>query len=277
MVGKSRLFSSAGQISAIRVTSMIIIDTHMHLGTSRFSGVTTTEDDILQAMERHRVAAGLIMPQPTLEDVPAVHRSIARFAAAHPGRIYGIASIDPWLEAAEYRRQMAVCMEDYGFVAIKLHPLGHNISPLSSYCDKVYEAAAFYGVPVIVHTGLGAPNALPALVIEPARRFPQVTFILAHAGFAVYTDEAIVAAGVCGNIVLEPSWCPVYAVKRMLDKLGAGRLIMGSDHLDNLPVELAKYQSAVPNEEVRSRILYHNPQQLFKLQVPASAIPHASS
>lgn len=244
-----------------------IIDTHGHLGISRFSGVETREEEIMDAMDLSRVMASLIMPQPTLEDIPSVHDRIARMSQANKNRIFGIASIDPWLNEQEYSDQIKVCIEKHQFIAIKLHPMGHNISPLSPRCNKLYEAAEFYDIPVIVHTGIGNPNSLPSLVIDPAKRFPKVKFVLAHAGFAVYTEEAIVAAKYCDNIILEPSWCPTYTVKRMINEIGLDRMIMGSDHLSNLPVELIKFKSIGLKETELETIFYHNANELFKLNL----------
>ena len=59
----------------------------------------------------------------------------------------------------------------------------------------------------MVHTGPGIPFALPALCIPAARKYPDLKIVLAHAGFAVFTAEAQVAATVCDNLYLETSWC----------------------------------------------------------------------
>src|SRR5690606_4776203 len=130
----------------------------------------------------------------TLEDVPSVHRDISKLVEQFPGRIYGMVNMDPWMDEEAYREEARRCIEEYGFVALKLHPMGHNVSPLSPLSEKIYELARDLQVPVIVHTGFGTPFSLPSLLIEPAGRYPDVTFVLAHAGFAIYTDEAIVAA-----------------------------------------------------------------------------------
>jgi predicted TIM-barrel fold metal-dependent hydrolase len=122
-------------------------------------------------------------------------------------------------------------------------------------------------VPVLVHTGLGTPFSLPSLVIDAARRYPDVTFILCHAGFAVYTDEAIVAAKYCDNIVLEPSWCQTYTVAKMIKTIGAERIVMGSDHLTNLPVELVKFRSIGLSDNELELILYTNAKRIFQLDV----------
>src|SRR5258708_5313851 len=101
----------------------MIIDSHQHLGRSMFSGVVTTEGDLLQAIQRHGVDVALVMPQPTLEDIRAVHDLIAEAVGRNPGRLFGMASINPWWGEADYRAEARRCVGDLGFVALKLHPL----------------------------------------------------------------------------------------------------------------------------------------------------------
>lgn len=113
-------------------------------------------------MDKHNITASFVMPQPTLESIPDVHQKIAEMARKYPERIYGMASLDPWMSEEEYLSQVHTCIVDYAFIAIKLHPLGHNIPPLSPLCNKIYEAARQYKVPVIVHTGIGNPFSLPS-------------------------------------------------------------------------------------------------------------------
>jgi predicted TIM-barrel fold metal-dependent hydrolase len=243
----------------------MIIDTHQHLGRSMFSGVVTTEPELLAAMEQHGVDVLLVMPQPTLDDIRRIHDQIAEVARRNAGRILGMASINPWLPEAEYAAEACRCVTELGFVAIKLHPLGHNIAPNHAECDKVFRLAGELRVPVIVHTGLGTPWSLPSLCISPALRYPQVPIILAHAGWGLYSSEAVVAAEVCPNIYLEPSWCPTYAALGMIRKLGSDRVLFGSDHLTNLPVELTKYRSIGLTEEELKAVLGETAKRVFGL------------
>lgn len=243
----------------------MIIDTHQHLGRSMFSGVETTESELVSAMDRHGVDIALVMPQPTLDSIPEIHDQIAQTAERQRGRLYGMASISPWCSETDYAAEVHRCVRQLGFVAIKLHPLGHNLPPTHREAEKVFRHAAELGVPVIVHTGLGAPWALPSLCISPAKRFPSVPIILAHAGWGIYSSEAVVAAEVCSNIYLEPSWCPTYAVRQMIDRFGAERVLFGSDHLTNLPVELVKYRSIGLTEEQLAQIFERTPRKIFPL------------
>jgi len=130
---------------------------------------------------------------------------------------------------------------------------------------KVFSTASALGVPVIVHTGLGVPWALPSLCIPPARQFSDTPIILAHAGYGVYTAEAYVAASVCENIYLEPSWCTVEDLKMLTNKVGAQRIMLGSDVPANLPVELAKYRAANLSDTELENCFWKTANRMFQL------------
>ncbi|HEU5317110.1 MAG TPA: amidohydrolase family protein, partial [Chloroflexota bacterium] len=210
---------------------MDIVDTHGHLGPSPTGvGQETRESDVLGAMEAHGVSATLVMPQSLQVDERAAHDRVHAFAQANPGRIYGMASISPlWGEDAYYAEARR-CVRDLGFKALKLHPGSYNTSPLLPRAEKCFRAAAELGVPLIVHTGAGAPPSLPSLIIPRAQQFPDLTIVLAHAGYAIYCEEALVAALTCPNVVLEPSWCQYYNAARMTREIGSQRMVIGSDH-----------------------------------------------
>ena len=249
---------------------MDVVDTHGHLGPSPTgSAGEITEAEVLAAMEANGVAATLVMPQSLQADEPAAHDRIAAFAAVHPGRIFGMASISPLLEEAAYYAEARRCVRDLGFKAIKLHPASYNTAPTQPRAEKCFRAAADLGVPLIVHTGLGAPAALPSLLIPRAQQFPDLPIVLAHAGFVAYADEALVAAQVCPNVYLEPSWCQYYQAKKMAAAIGSGRMLMGSDHPPNLVVELAKWRATGLPEADLANALGGTARRLFRLPAPA--------
>jgi predicted TIM-barrel fold metal-dependent hydrolase len=222
---------------------MKIIDSHCHLGVSNLSGRSITESDLLTAMDAYDVDISLVMPHAVMDDLAAAHDAVADLCQRHPERFRGMVNLSPLWEEADYRREAARCVRDLGFVALKLNPMQHLTSPIMANANKVFDSASDLGVPVIVHTGLGAPWSLPALSIPQARRHPDLPIILAHAGFAVYTSDAYVAALECDNIYLEPSWCGINEVQWLIKELGADRILFGSDLPENLPVELVKYKS----------------------------------
>ncbi|WP_157744874.1 amidohydrolase family protein [Micromonospora coxensis] len=219
-----------------------LVDVHGHFGRSAATGYSSGAADLLQAMDRHGIATTLVMPQPTADRGTAdrVHAEITEAVAGHPGRLYGIVNLDPRLPEAEYRRAADHLLARAGFVAVKIHTAGFAVAPDDPVCDKVFRAAADHDVPVMVHTGLGGPHTLPQRVVEPARRYGPRPVVLCHAGFGAFCAEAIEVAVSTANVHLEPSWCPAFSVRQMVRRLGAHRVMFGSDHIENIPVELAK-------------------------------------
>lgn len=244
----------------------LVIDAHCHLGTSLLSGVEITEEGLLATMRGHGIDHALVMPQPHQGlEVVAIHDRIARLAEAQPGVIYGMANISCRLPEDAYRREAMRCVVELGFKALKIDPSVHAIPPNHPVAEIVFATAQELGVPVIIHTGLGAPFALPALAIPPARQYPDVTIVLAHAGYGVYYPEALVAAQVCPNIVLEHSWSPSFQIEAMTKSIGADRVIFGSDHLTNVAPELAKLQAIDLDDAQLAAILGRNAQRVFNL------------
>lgn len=243
-----------------------VIDAHCHIGYSIASGVAITEEELLAVMAANGVDAAMVMPQPHqgLEVAP-IHDRIARFVKQHPGTIYGMANVSPRLPEADYRREVSRCVRALGFRALKLDPSVHALAPNHPRCEIIFASARELGVPVLIHTGLGVPNALPALAIPPALRYPDVTIVLAHAGFAVFAAEAIVAAQVCPNIVLEPSWCASFQVADMVRAIGADRVMYGSDHPSNVASELAKLGAIGLDGAQRDLVLGGTARRVFAL------------
>ena len=243
----------------------MIIDTHQHLGRSLFTDVETTREDLIAGMDASGIDIAFVMPQPTREDLHAYHDRIATDVEVSAGRLYGMASIDPWWSEADYFAEARRCVEQLEFVALKLHPLAHNIAANHREAEKAYRSAAELGVPLIVHTGVGTPWSLPSLCITFARKYPDLPVILAHAGWGVYSAEAFVAADVCQNIILEPSWCPAYVAQKLAATFGAERMLFGSDHITNMPVELAKYRAIGLSDEDLDSVFEANPRRLFAI------------
>ncbi len=116
---------------------------------------------------------------------------------------------------------------------------------------------------MIVHTGAGAPFALPSLFIMPARKFPDLPIILGHAGGGIYAAEAIVAATVCPNIYIELSSLMPHHIREILAHLPASRLMAGSDLPDSIGPEMSKILTLDIPTGARRDILWNTPRRLF--------------
>lgn len=245
--------------------AMEIVDTHGHLGPSPSGSAETGEAEVLAAMDANGVAVTLVMPQSLQADERAAHDRVYAFVQANPGRIFGMASISPLWDEEAYYAEARRCVRELGFKAIKLHPGSYSTAPTYDRAEKVFRAAAELGVPVIVHTGLGAPASQPSLLVPRARQFPDLPIILAHAGYVVHCEEALVAAQQCDNLYLEPSWCQYYNAKKMTQTIGSERMLMGSDHPANLAVELAKWRATGLPEPDLANALGRTARRLFRV------------
>jgi len=222
---------------------MRIIDAHMHLGEDLLFCTDDSEDLLLRTMDDHGISALVLQPGIVARDQREAHLRIRRFADAHPGRVHGLACFNPLVEDRVYRELVSWAVRELGFRGIKLHPGAFCVAPNHPAAEKIYRLAEELGVPVMIHTGNGAPAALPALCIPVARKHPDLRIVMAHAGGGYFGPEALVVAEECPNVYLETSWTPVYDLAAMVSRVGPRRVMFGADLVPNVPVELAKYRS----------------------------------
>ncbi|HEV2416639.1 MAG TPA: amidohydrolase family protein [Terriglobia bacterium] len=242
-----------------------VIDTHAHLGECCVFGLESTEEELLRRMDECGIDATIVQPYPGAKWAPETHDRIAELCAKHPGRFFGLASISPHGNHEAYRREVDRCVRDLKFVGVKLHTIGHGVNPLSEDGDFVFATAHCLGIPAMVHTGPGIPFALPSLCIPAAQKYPGLKIILAHAGFAVFSAEAQVAASVCGNLYLETSWCIGEDIRWMISTIGPDRVMMGADLPSNVPVEIAKYKALDLEPAVYDQVMGGTAIEVFKL------------
>jgi predicted TIM-barrel fold metal-dependent hydrolase len=248
----------------------MIVDAHSHVGYSKVFSAGITEEVLLGTMEEFGIQATVVMPAAGADPTPT-HDTIARLAEEHPGRVFGMISMTPLMGEEAYTREFWRCVRELSFVAVKIHPIAHAVAPNAPVCDLVFELAKEAGIPVMVHTGLGVPFALPSLLIPRARQYPDLPIIQAHAGFAVYSAESIIVAQECPNTYLEPSWCTAGDIKRMVNMFGAGRVMYGGDLPSNVPVELAKYRHMELSDEDYRLCLGGTAIKVFKLPIEQAA------
>lgn len=242
-----------------------LIEAHAHLGSCRVFDVEVTEELLMSALNSNGVEKAVVQPFPGCADPAAAHDRISALSSRYPGRIFGLASVNPHQSRDNYRREIKRCVEELGFVGVKLHTIGHAVNPPSRDGLMVAETAAELGVPLMVHTGTGAPFALPSSVAPLARAYTDLSIVLAHAGGGIYTADALLMAQQFSNVYLELSWCQVGDIRRLYQGLGSARLMFGSDMPFNLPVELAKWRVLDLPENDLQAILHSNAVNVFGL------------
>lgn len=240
-----------------------VYDAHAHLGVARHSGRRHTADELLRTMDRTGIDRALLIPFPVVEDYRAAHDGIASAMRAHPDRFSGAACIDPFIPEPDFRAEVRRCAEDLGFRALKLQPQYQALNPVSGRGDFLFAAALEHKLTVVVHTGAGAPFALPSLYIMPARKFPDLPIVLGHAGGGLYVLEAIVAASVCPNIFVELSSLMPHHVHEVLAHVPPERLMIGTDLPESAETEIGKILTLDVPEAVRQQILWGTAERLF--------------
>jgi len=240
-----------------------LYDAHAHLGVARHSGRRQTADDLLRSMDRIGIDRSLLIPFPVVEDDRVAHDGIAAAVRAHPDRFSGAACIYPFISEADFRAEVRRCAEYLGFRALKLQPQYQALNPVNGRGDFLFAVALEHKLTVVVHTGTGAPFALPSLYILPARKFPDLPIVLGHAGGGLYVLEAIVAAAVCPNIYVELSSLMPHHVLEVLTHVPAGRLMIGSDLPESAEAEMGKILGLDLPADVRRQILWDTAYALF--------------
>lgn len=240
-----------------------VFDTHTHVGTARHSGRSYSADDLLRDMDRHGVDRSMMIPFPVVEDHRSQHDLIGGAMRAHPDRLSGAACLYPYMNRGEFRDEVRRCREEFGFSALKLQPQYHGLNPLSDAGDFLFQAALENQMAVICHTGSGLPFAAPSLCMMPARKFPDLTIVIAHCGGGIFVHEAILAALFCPNVVLEMSSLMPHHMLEVLGYVPSNRLMIGSDLPESAEIEIAKTLTLDISGEDKRNILGQTACEVF--------------
>ena len=167
----------------------------------------------------------------------------ANAAKRHEDRLIAFMAIDPRRKGAQKHCEQAY--NEWGMKGFKLHA-GVGYMPDDPVCYWVYEKAAEWNIPIMVHTG-GAPsaalrweNSRPAYFASAAARYPEVDFILAHCGDVGWWQEAVQAAAWLKNVYVDLSiWQKSYKklpkerfyqwLRDIIDIAGAEKIFFATD------------------------------------------------
>lgn len=115
---------------------------------------------------------------------------------------------------------------------IKLHPGLHKYPVFGEHYAPIWDYANEHEAVVLVHTWDSDPNCGPLLFASIARAHPRARILLGHAGvtWRGYL-QAMEAAQAAPNIHLDLAGSQHHRLilERCVDRLGAGRILFGSD------------------------------------------------
>ena len=178
-----------------------------------------------------------------MASIPGDADSVQAAVEACPKRFLAFAMVNPREDPPPAARLDAMC----------LFPAMHRYSMHDARVQPLLDQAAAQGCALFVHCGaltvgvrrkLGLPSPFDMRFANPlelhpiAIRYPGVRFIVPHFG-AGYLREALMLADLCPNVFLDTSssnsWMRYEGLdlkvvfRRVLDAVGAGRLLFGTD------------------------------------------------
>ena len=180
----------------------MVVDVHAHLldqhtdmddsflaatGHSKVGGVDLTSRwETYQASAPADTTAIVFGGKARLSGLWVDDEKVAAFAADHPDSVIGFMAVDPTQPG--WHAEMVHAHRTLGLRGIKVMPMYAGFDPTSTEFDALWTYASDNGLPVLTHTGTTfVPQAVldyarPGLFDAVARRFPDLTLILAHLG-----------------------------------------------------------------------------------------------
>lgn len=227
----------------------------------------------LRAMDQGGVARSLISAWVAPGKVMISNDEVAGFVAQAPDRLVGVGSVDisrPVAAVREIRR----CVEELGFVAIRVLPWLWEVPPTDRRFYPVFTACCELGVPFctqIGHTGPLMPSEVgrPIYLDQVAIDFPELTIVGGHIGYP-WTEEAIAVATKHENVYIDTS---AYTAERYPAALvafmrahGRTKVLFGSNYPMITPAKaLAGLDGLGLDEEARAMFLAGNAARAYRL------------
>lgn len=151
------------------------------------------------------------------------------------------------------------------FAALEISPAVHGIGLTDWRVGDLVEIAAAHRHPVYV-VCLQRAGAAVADLVTLARRFPVVTFVLGHAGIGNIDYHGVELIAGEANVLLETSGGYSSVLADALTRLGASRVLFGSEYpLQHPTVELAKYAALDLEPEPWRQVAWNNAARLLDL------------
>lgn len=224
---------------------MSVIDGHAHLspGKDSLNKLLSTMDEcgITHSIV---VAGGLLSPEILSTNlamgggfnVDANNEEVLQRCIESKGRLIPFYFGNPYNRPDEYRYASSV------FKGLKLAPGVHGIPFNDERMIDWITAAEEKRHPVYLHC-LSIPGFRVPEFVSMAKKFPNILWILGHAGVGNLDLYGIQQIRPYENIFFETSGGFSYVLKYAIDQLGSQRVIFGSEYpLQHPLVELTKYK-----------------------------------
>ncbi len=243
----------------------------------RWTGGEIPEADLpldwtVQAYENSGVEKALISAWWGPDGPVISNDSVAEIVDEKPDMFEGVGSV-PLDKPMEAVREVRRCVEELGFVGIRIVPWFWELPPDDRRYYPVYTECVEQDVPFCLqvgHTGPLKPSEtgrpIPYLD-NVAREFPELTVVGGHIGHP-WTEEMVALATKYENVYIDTS---AYKPKRYPDKLvefmkghGSDKVLFGTNYPMIQPNDcLSGVGDLDLSEEVERKFLYENAEGVF--------------
>ena len=262
------------------------LEQEMFASLRRWSGGEIPAGEIpieatVQAMDAGGVGFGLLTAWHSPRDGALISNDeVAGWVAAHPDRFGALAAV-PLDRPMQAVRELRRCVEDLGFLGLRMLPWIWDAPPTDRRFYPLYAACVELGVPFCTQVGLTGPlcpsepgRPIP-YIDQVAIDFPELEIVCGHIGYP-WTEEMIAVARKHEHVYIDTS---AYTSKRIPPELiaymktGSGRhkVLFGSNYPmifhDRALADLAALEL---EPEVAECYLHRNTERVFGLTLPAA-------
>ncbi len=271
-----RQVDSQAKISTKRIREWrMVIDAHVHLDQP---GPDVDQQELATLLRRADSAgierlllAGSIMvagAKPTIEQVRRINDQTMAAVHQRPDRFWGLCYVNPRHDR-EARAEMLRCVRDGPLCGVKLWIAAGAADPIMA---AVAETAVQLDVAILQHawdrtSGDEPDMSQSADVAELARRYPDLRIQMAHMGGVGWGGINKVAD--LANVSIDTAGAQPIAglLEYALERLGAGRIVFGSDYpVREFAVKVATVEAVEMDQPIRRAVMCGNAQRLWGLQ-----------
>ncbi len=254
-----------------RLNGRPVIDFHARLipRPTAVDRLLATMDDC--GIDRAVVSAGGVIDLDLLSkqvtegghvETDADNDAVLRGCERSDGRLVPFYFANPHADPDDYRRRAGE------FRGVELAPAVHGVALNDERTAALVDVAGEFGHPVYLLCMI-KPGFNVRDLVELARRFTGVTFVLGHCGFTNLDLYAINAIAPESNIVTDTSGGYTIVVGAALERLGADRVLFGTEYpLQHPSVELAKLRALDVPPETWRKVAWSNAHRLLGEEPP---------
>ncbi|MGH3673792.1 MAG: amidohydrolase family protein, partial [Pseudonocardiaceae bacterium] len=185
-------------------------------------------------------------------DRDADNETVRIGCAASGGRL------TPFYFANPHRSADCYAAQAPNFRGMELEPIVHGIAFTDERTIAHLRVAQQFKHPVFL-AALPSPGCRVDDVTRVAQGFPDVTFVLGHSGVGIIDLHAINLIAPHANIMFETSGGYVCVLAAALARLGASRVVFGSEYPMQHPrIELTKYEVLGLDDDVWRQVSHDN-------------------